>query len=239
VEQALEAGFSHIDTASRYANEQFVGLAIRKSGLPREEVWVTSKYDGRDDDVRGALRGSLRQLGFEWLDLYVVHTPWSIVDDDVEGLRDRMVEVREEGLARSVGVSNFTIGLLRRVVGSGKTLPAVHQINVHPYNYAEWKDVLEFCETHGIVIEAYGTLAPITKYPGGPLDPVLDNVARRIGGSWGQVIFKWAYAKGFVVVTTTERRARMEEYLDVFHLPDLSQDEIEAIDRAGALGPPS
>jgi diketogulonate reductase-like aldo/keto reductase len=112
------------------------------------------------------------------------------------------------------------------------------QINLHPYNYASWKDVLEFSEKHGIVTEAYGTLAPITTYPGGPVDPVLAAIARRIGGTPGQVIFKWAHAKGFVVVTTTARRARMDEYLRVVHLPELTPGEVEAIDQASAQGPP-
>jgi diketogulonate reductase-like aldo/keto reductase len=236
VEQALEAGFSHIDTASAYANEQFVGAAIRESGLPREDLWVTGKYDGHDDDVQGAVRTSLRKLGLAHLDLYLVHTPWSIVNDDVEKLWGRMVDIREAGLA-NIGVSNFKLELLQRIVKIGKTLPTVNQIELHPYNYASWKQVLDFSAKHGIVTEAYGSLAPITKYPGGPLDPVLATIAQRIGGTPGQVIFKWAHAKRFVVVTTTERRTRLDEYLGVFHLPDLTLDEIEAIDKAGAMGP--
>ncbi|KAI9432123.1 NADP-dependent oxidoreductase domain-containing protein [Lactarius indigo] len=237
VEQALEAGFSHVDTAAFYANEQFVGAAIRESGLAREDMWVTGKYDGQDDDVQGAVRTTLHKLGLTHLDLYLVHGLWTIVNDDVEGLWGRMVEIREAGLAKSIGVSNFTLELLQRVVKTGKTVPAVNQL--HPYNYASWKEVLEFSAKHGIVTEAYGSLAPITKYPGGPVDPVLSTIARRIGGTPGQVIFKWAHAKGFVVVTTTERRTRLDEYLAVVHLPDLTKEEIDAIDRAGALGPPS
>ncbi|KAH9056898.1 NADP-dependent oxidoreductase domain-containing protein [Lactarius vividus] len=238
VEQALEAGFSHIDTAAAYTNEQFVGAALRESGLPRVDVCVTGKYDGRDDDVQGAVRTTLGKLGLTHLDLYLVHGPWNIVNDDVEGLWGRIVEIRSAGLAKSIGVSNFTLELLQRVVKTG-VIPAVNQIQLHPYNYASWKEALEFSAKHGIVTEAYGSLAPITKYPGGPVDPVLSTIARRIGGTPGQVIFKWAHAKGFVVVTTTERRTRLDEYLAVVHLPDLTKDEIDAIDRAGALGPPS
>jgi len=238
VEQALEAGFSHIDTASYYANEQFVCIAIRESGLPREDVWVTSKYERFDNDVQGAVRTSLHKLGLAHLDLYLVHSPESIVNDDVEGLWGRMVDIREAGLAKSIGVSNFKLDLLQRIVKMGKRLPAVNQIELHPYNYASWKDVLEFSAKHGIITEAYSSLAPITKYYGGALDPVLATIAQRIGGTPGQVLFKWAHAKGFVVVTTTERRTRLDEYLAVFHLPDLTPDEIEAIDKAGVKGPP-
>ncbi|KAH9033515.1 NADP-dependent oxidoreductase domain-containing protein [Lactarius pseudohatsudake] len=238
VEQALEAGFSHIDTAAQYANEQFVGRALRESGLARADVCVTGKYGGWDDDVQGAVRTTLGKLGLTHLDLYLVHHPSLIVNDDVERLWGRMVEIRSAGLAKSIGVSNFPLELLQRVVKTG-VLPAVNQIRLHPYNYASWKEVLEFSAKHGIVTEAYGSLAPITTYPGGPVDPVLSTIARRIGGTPGQVIFKWVHAKGFVVVTTTERRTRLDEYLAVVHLPDLTKDEIDAIDRAGALGPPS
>jgi len=168
VEQALEAGFSHIDTAAYYANEQFVGTALRESGLPREDLWVTGKYDGRDDDVHGALRTTLRKLGLAHLDLYLVHGPWSIVHDDVERLWGRMVDIREAGLAKSIGVSNFTLELLQRVVKTGRTLPAVNQIEVHPYNYASWEPVLAFSAQHGIVTEAYGTLACVPL----PLQPL-------------------------------------------------------------------
>ncbi len=181
-----------------YANEQFVGKAIRESGLAREDVWVTSKYDGHDDNVQGAVRTTLRKLGLAHLDLYLVHSPRVIVNDDLEGLWRRMVEIREAGLAkcvfyclwpmdgegltsayagRSIGVSNFTLELLQRVVKIGKTLPAVNQvrrldrawrrmaesrpaqIRVHPYNYASCKEVLEFSAKHAIVTEAYGSLA--------------------------------------------------------------------------------
>jgi len=175
VEQALEVGFSHIDTAAgmlrlcisswflyplpfpplpsagrpAYANEQFVGTAIRESGLPREDVWVTGKYHRHDNDVQGAVRTTLRKLGLAHLNLYLVHSPGVIVNDDLEGLWARMVEVREAGLAkcafyclwprdgesltsarggRSIGVTNFTLELLQRVVKIGQTLPAVSQV---------------------------------------------------------------------------------------------------------------
>jgi len=237
VERAFEAGFPHIDTAALYANEEFVGTAIRESGLARRDLFITTKYDG--GEVLDAVNVSLRKLGLEHLDLYLVHDPSFIPPhSDVERLWDDMIEIRKAGLTRSIGVSNFTLEWLRRIAEMGKVLPAVNQIRVHPYNYASWKDVLEFSIKHGIVTEAYNTLAPITAYPGGPVDPVLRTIARRIGGTPGQVIFKWAHVKGFVVVTTTARRARMDEYLRVFHLPDLTPDEVEAIDKAGAQGPP-
>ncbi|KAI0292842.1 Aldo/keto reductase [Multifurca ochricompacta] len=157
VEQALEAGFSHLDTAAIYANEQFVGKAIRESGLGREDVWITTKYDG--GVVLEEVHSSLQKLGLKHLDLYLVHGLWSVENDDVEGLWEEMNKVKDAGLAKSIGVSNFTLDLLQRIVKTGKRVPAVNQIRLHPYNYASWKDVLEFSAKHGIVTEAYGSLA--------------------------------------------------------------------------------
>jgi len=149
-----------------------------------------------------------------------------------------MIKIREAGLTRSIGVSNFNLRRLQRVVKTGKVVPAVNQINLHPYNYASWKSALDFSEKHGIVTEAYGSLAPITTFPGGPIDPVLATIARRIGGTPVQVIFKWVHAKGFAVVTTTTKRTHLDDYLRVIELPDLTPEEVEAIDKAGAEGPP-
>ncbi|KAI9510791.1 NADP-dependent oxidoreductase domain-containing protein [Russula earlei] len=261
VEQALEAGFSHIDSAAIYANEQYVGAAIHESGLARQDIWITTKYDG--GDPLDAVHTSLRKLGVRYLDLYLIHSPFLIGNGDIESLWDNMIKIRGAGLTRSIGVSNFTIGWLQRIVKTGKVVPAVNQIHLHPYNYASWKDVLEFCAKHDIVTEAYGCLAPITTYPDGPLDPVLAAIAHRIGGSPAQVIFKWAHAKGFVVVTTTARRTHLDDYLRVIHLrvslprspfisvsadvvtpdrfffvADLTPEEVATIDKAGAQGPP-
>lgn len=222
---------------AEYYNEQFVGAAIRESGLAREDLWITTKF--MEGDVLEEVHTSLRNLGLKHLDLYLIHGPWSIKNDDVEGLWNDMTKVKQAGLAKSVGVSNFTPELLRRVVKTGKVVPAVNQIRLHPYNYASLRDTLAFCAKYGIVIEAYGSLDPITRFPGGPVDPVLAAIARRIGGTPAQVLFKWVHAKGFVVVTTTAKRARLEEYLGVVHLPDLTTEEVGAIDEAGAQGPPT
>ncbi|KAI0275482.1 Aldo/keto reductase [Gloeopeniophorella convolvens] len=237
VEQALEAGFSHIDSAAYYANEQYIGTAIRESGLGRDEIFMATKYDG--GDVLEAAQISLDKLGLKHLDLYLIHNPRVIRDGDIEGTWGEMIKVKEAGLARSIGVSNFDLEQLQRIVKMGKTIPAVNQIQLNPYNYAWWKDTLEFSEKHGIVTAIFSSLAPITTYPDGPLDRVLAAAAKRIGGTPVQVIFKWAHAKGFVVVTTTSQRTRMQEYLDTADLQDLTIEEIDAIDVAGAKGPPT
>ncbi|KAA1478082.1 Aldo/keto reductase [Dentipellis sp. KUC8613] len=236
VDHALEAGFSHIDTAAIYKNESSVGEAIRASGLERSDLWVTTKYDG--GDILQGIQTSLSKLGLKSVDLYLIHFP-RLVSSDFEGAWEEFEKLKKDGLAKSIGVSNFSVQDLKTVVNSGSITPSVNQIRLHPYNYASYKDLLAYSAQHNIVIEAYGSLAPITTYPGGPVDKVLATIAKRIGGTPAQVIFKWVIAKGAVVVTTTSKESRLKEYLAVVDLPDLTADEIAAIEEAGAKGPSS
>ncbi|KAI0275474.1 Aldo/keto reductase [Gloeopeniophorella convolvens] len=237
VDRALHAGFSHIDTAKVYGNEDSVGEAIRNSGLAREDLWVTTKYWG--GNIQDEVQISLKKLGLKFVDLYLIHNPQAVENGDFEGTWDQFVEIKDAGLAKSIGVSNFDVDQLQRIVKTGKTKPSVNQIRFHPYNHASYKELLVYAAKHGIVIEAYGSLAPITSTPGGPVDDVLAKVAKRIGGTPAQVIFKWVHAKGAVVITTTSRETRLQEYHAVPDLPDLTEDEVAEIDAAGAKGPPT
>ncbi|THH13681.1 hypothetical protein EW146_g6575 [Bondarzewia mesenterica] len=228
VNQALEAGFSHIDTAAIYGNEESVGTAIRESGLERSDMFITTKYDGGDIQ---------KGLGLKSVDLYIIHFP-RLVQHNFEGSWREFEMIKEVDLAKSIGVSNFSVDDLKTIVKTAKIKPAVNQarplIRFHPYNYASYKEVLEYSAKHGIIIEAYGSLAPITTYPNGPVQPVLATISKRIGGSPAQVIFKWVLAKGAVVVTTSSKSERLREYLTVADLPDLTAAEVAAIDEAGA-----
>ncbi|KAI0057694.1 Aldo/keto reductase, partial [Artomyces pyxidatus] len=230
VDRALEAGFSHIDTAAMYQNEDSVGLAIRESGLDRSDLYITTKYGG--GDIQDSVRSSLYKLGVKSVDLYLIHNP-RLVANDFEGAWAEFVKIKESGLAKSIGVSNFTVEQLQTIVKTGKTKPAVNQIRFHPYNYASYEDLLAYSAKHDIVIEAYGSLAPITTYPAGPLTPVLNQIAARIHGTPAQVIFKWVLAKGAVIVTTTSKPARLQEYLAV---ADLGAFGVSLLDLCGVLG---
>lgn len=236
VDQALESGFSHIDTAAVYGNEEFVGTAIRESGLDRSELYITTKYDG--GDIQQSIRSSLDKLDVKSVDLYLIHFP-RLVEHDFEGTWREIENIKEAGLAKSIGVSNFSLDDLKSVVKSARIKPAVNQIRFHPYNFSSYKDVLEYSAKHGIVTEAYGSLAPITQFPNGSLDPVLATIAKRIGGTPAQVIFKWVLAKGAVIVTTSSKTERLQEYLAVADLSDLTPEEVAAIDEAGAKGAPT
>ncbi|KAF9809625.1 hypothetical protein IEO21_07352 [Rhodonia placenta] len=230
VTNAIETGFSHIDTAQFYANEESVAAAIRETGLGRSDVFITTKWSSQAG-VRE------KQLELTQVDLYLIHNP-ALVKDYESDWRD-FEAVREAGLTKSIGVSNFNLEQMQKLWKIAKVKPAANQIQFHPYNYAGNKDLLAFCQQHGVVVEAYSSLSPITRYPGGPVDKPVNAAAKRLGATATQVILSWVKAKGVVIVTTSSSREHMREYLDVGDLPSLTEDEIAAIDAAGARGLPS
>ncbi|KAH8104993.1 Aldo/keto reductase [Phellopilus nigrolimitatus] len=271
VGMALENGFTHIDTAQTvYENEEFVGNALRDEALPRSEVYITTKYGG--GKVSEAILDSLKKLGLKQVDLYLFHSP-AIVDGTIENTWRGLEKIKDSGLAKSIGVSNFTVQQLQDLAKTARIKPSVNQVRVsclapvlhvisrilntsvfseldrlHPYNWVQNKDLVTYASKQGIVLEAFGSLAPITKTPGGPVDQVLSNIGERIGATPAQVIFSWLKSKDIVIVTTTTKKERLEEYLAVADLhnslfldrvAELTDAEITAIEEAGAKGPPS
>ncbi|KAG2155802.1 NADP-dependent oxidoreductase domain-containing protein [Suillus bovinus] len=234
VGQAIENGFSHIDTAQFYQTETYVGLAIKESGLPRSSLYITTKYSGSGKPQQ-AIQQSLNKLGLSYVDVYLVHFPELIS----ESVWQEFEKMKKDGLTRSIGVSNFTLEDLQKLLKTAVTKPAVNQIQFHPYNYASQKALLEFCSKQNIIVGAYGSLNSITQNPGGPVDAVVNAAAKRIGATPNQVIFAWVRSKGVTIVTTSRSKERLEEYLAVEDLPPLTAEEIAAIDDAGAQGPPS
>ncbi|KAF7348286.1 Aldo/keto reductase [Mycena sanguinolenta] len=233
-QQAIETGFSHLDTAQAYGTEETLGRAIQESGLPRSDLYITSKYS-RPGDIQLAVRGSLSNLKLKYLDLYLIHNPY-LVDSETW---KQFEKIKDDGLAKSIGVSNFNVEQLQSLVKTARIVPAVNQISLNPYNYAQKKALLEYSAKHGIVTEAYSSLAPITQFPGGPVDVPIAAAAKRLGITPTQVIQLWVKSKGIVIVTTSSSKAHLEEYMAVGDLPPLTDDEIAAIDAAGAKGPPS
>ncbi|KAI0802069.1 Aldo/keto reductase [Irpex lacteus] len=232
VEQALKLGFVHLDTAQFYRTEPFVRKAIESSGVQREDLYITTKYGG--GSPRQAIRESLSNLGVKSVDLYLIHTPRV----DIPSTWSEFEKFKNEGLAKSIGVSNFNLELLQKLVKEANIKPAVNQINFSPYNYAENKELLAYAAKHGIIIEAYSSLAPITRYPGGPVDKPVNAAAKRLGATPTQVILSWVRSKGVVIVTTSSTESHLKEYLDVGDLPPLTEEEVAAIDAAGAQGEP-
>ncbi|KAL1950687.1 hypothetical protein VTO73DRAFT_5811 [Trametes versicolor] len=234
--QAIETGFSHLDTAQWYGTEDSVGRAIHDSALDRSELYITTKWSGLST-IPEAIDNSLSKLGLKQVDLYLIHNP-AMINDLEEDWRS-FEKIKEAGLSKSIGVSNFGLPLLEKLIKIAKVKPAVNQILFHPYNYAENKALLEFSAKHGIITEAYSSLQPITKYPGGPVDKPVAAAAKRLNASDVQVLLAWVKSKGVAIVTTSSTKEHLEEYLAVADLPELTDEEIAAIDEAGAKGPPS
>ncbi|KAF8599457.1 Aldo/keto reductase [Ceratobasidium sp. AG-I] len=244
--QALRGGFNHIDTAQIYKNEESVGRALweafgkkekENSGDEKVDIWVTTKYGGTGN-AEDALDTSLKKLGLSYVDLYLIH--WPQFAPDILKTWSEMEASHAHGKAKSIGVSNFSIEQLKLIIEHAKIVPAVNQIPFHPYNYHQQAELLDFAKEHGIRIESYSGLTPITKLPGGTLDGVLESIAERLGPKVtpAQVIMSWIRVKGVVIATTTSRRERIQEYLNVFTLPQLTEGDVAAIDEAGKYPPP-
>jgi 2,5-diketo-D-gluconate reductase A len=239
VRGALEAGYRHIDTAEMYENERGVGEAIRSSGLARDEVYVTSKLSNarhRPGDARRAFDTTLGELGLDFVDLFLIHWPLPTrFDGDYVSTWRTLEEFHADGRARSIGVSNFEVSHLERLAAETGTVPAVNQIEVHPYLA---NDEVRTCgQEHGIVTEAWSPLAQ-----GAALsDPGVVAIATRIGRTPSQVVLRWHIQRGDVVFPKTMSTARMHENLDVFAFELAAEDlaGISALDRgeAGRIGP--
>ncbi|KAL4073205.1 NADP-dependent oxidoreductase domain-containing protein [Scleroderma yunnanense] len=233
VKQAIDCGFCHIDTASIYQTEKYIGIVIRESGLPRSSLYITTKYSG--GVVREHAQESLEQLGLSYVDLYLVHKPSTM--GDFESSWREFEGLKKDELVKSIGVSNFTIEDLKTLLRTAKEKPVVNQIKLHPYNYAAMQELLSYCAQHRVVIEAYGCLTSLTKNPGGPVDAVVDAVAKRRGATASQILFAWVKSKGAAIVTTSRSEERLREYLATENLLPLTPEEIVSIDEAGAKGP--
>jgi 2,5-diketo-D-gluconate reductase A len=225
VSKALEVGYRHIDTAQGYQNEEGVGEAIAAAGLPRDEVWVTTKLanetHSRSDAVE-QLKISLEKLRLDYVDLYLIHWPTPNSGDYVETWRG-MQDCAEQGLAKSIGVSNFQPDHLDRVVADGGAVPAVNQIEIHP-TFAN-QAAVDGSLKHGIKIEAWSPLGL-----GADLNnDTVGSLAERLGKSPAQVILRWHLQKGYIVFPKSVTPSRIEENFDVFDF-ELTSDDIAAID---------
>ncbi|KAH9050227.1 Aldo/keto reductase [Lactarius hengduanensis] len=235
VDQGISVGFSHIDTAQSYRNEEEAGIAVRESGLARQDIFITTKYSGLNGlDIETSIQNSLKNLGVTYVDLYLIHHP-RLARPDIPTAWAKMEAIKNAGLAKSIGVSNFGVDELEILLASAKIKPAANQILLHPYVYARQAPLLAYASAHGIVSEAYSALIPITHQPGGPVDKPLNEIAQRLGATTDQVLLAWVRAKGAVAVTTSSKKYRLEGYLAAGDLK-LSAADIEAIDSAGAKG---
>lgn len=239
VRRALEVGYRHIDTAQMYGNEKGVGEGVRASGLDRGQVFITSKLNNgfhRPDDARRAFDRTLEELGTDYVDLFLIHWPLpTLYDGDFVSTWMTLEDFKSDGRARSIGVSNFQIHHLQELARETTTVPAVNQIEVHPYFTND--ELRAYGIEHDIATEGWSPIAQ-GKVLG---DPVVQRIARATGAHPAQVVLRWHIERGDIVFPKTVHPERMKENFEIFDF-EINDEEIEALtalDRgeAGRRGP--
>jgi 2,5-diketo-D-gluconate reductase A len=239
VKTALDIGYRHIDTAEMYQNERGVGEGIRNAGVDRAEVFVTSKLNNgfhRPDDARRAFDKTLSELGFDYVDLFLIHWPLPTrYDGDFVSTWQTLEEFKRDGRARSIGVSNFQVGHLERLARETETVPAVNQIEVHPYFVND--SVRAYGKEHGIATEAWSPIAQ-----GQVLDdPTVTRIAEATGKSPAQVVLRWHIQRGDIIFPKSVTPQRVKENFDLFdfELSGADVDALSDLDKGehGRIGP--
>jgi 2,5-diketo-D-gluconate reductase A len=236
VAAALEVGYRHIDTARLYDNEEAVGQAIAESGISRDELFITTKCWNDDqgyDRARAAFDASLARLGLDYVDLYLIHWPCPRKNLYVETWK-AFEAIQKDGLSRSIGVSNFQPSHLQRLIDETETVPAVNQVELHPW--LQQREVRAFDDKHAIVTEAWSPLAR-----GGELlaDETVLAIAERHNVTAAQVILRWHLDLGNVIIPKSVNPARMASNLDLFRirLDETDHERFAALDNGTRIGP--
>ena len=225
VRWALEAGYRHVDTAQAYGNERSVGQALRDSGLPREDVFITTKFHPRRRDPEAEVQRSLDRLGVEFVDLYIVHWP----QGGPTWAWDGMQRAHGRGYARSIGVSNFSASDLSAVLGVADVPPVIDQVQFSPFEFR--RALLEACERHGVALEAYSPLGTGRHLR----DPQVVQIAESLRRTPAQVLIRWSVQRGVVALPKSTHRDRIEQNAQVFDF-ELSARDMAALDGLDRTG---
>lgn len=239
---AIDAGFTHIDTAEYYLTHEEVGAAIKECNVPREKLFVTDKYNqgawtGLDcsGPMQAAYKG-LEVLKIEYFDLYMLHRPDITVENAGIDLREawRQVEqLYELGVAKAIGVSNFPLEYLKKMEPYCKYLPMVHQIEFNPYLQNQSPGVVEWCQSKGIVLEAYSPLTPLSRARPGPLDEILPQLVKKYNRSETQILLRWVIDRGLVALTTSSKSERLLDILGTLEF-QLEKSDVDLISEVGS-----
>jgi diketogulonate reductase-like aldo/keto reductase len=225
VRWALEAGYRHLDTAQAYGNEESVGQGLRESGVPRDEVFITTKFYPVRDDPAAEVQRSLERLGVDQVDLYIIHWPQGGPTWAWPG----MERARELGHARSIGVSNFSVAELDELMAAASVAPAVDQVQFSPFK--DRRALLEACQAKDIVLEAYSPLGTGRHLS----DDTVDEIAKRVGRTPAQVLLRWCVQREIPAIPKSTHRERIEENAQIFDfsLSDADMAALDALDETG------
>jgi diketogulonate reductase-like aldo/keto reductase len=225
VRWALELGYRHIDTAQAYGNEESVGQALRESGVPREEVFLTTKFNPARRDPAVEAQGSLRRLGVDQIDLYLVHWPQRGPTWAWPG----MEQAQRQGHVRSIGVSNFSVNELEQLTAAATLQPVVNQVQFSPFEFR--KTLLAACRDRGVCVEAYSPLGTGRHLS----DRTVAEIAARLGRTPAQVLVRWCIQRQTVVIPKSTHRERIEENAQVFdfEVPDADMALLDSLDQSG------
>lgn len=245
VKQAINAGITHIDGAEVYNTNRECGLALTDINVPREKLYITDKYFARNSndnssspfkDPYDALREDLKQLGVDYVNLYLIHCPF--IEKERNGytlveIWGRLEKALDDGLTKSIGVSNFRVDDIEQILQSNpKYKPVVNQIEFNAYLQDQTPGIVDYCRKHNILVEAYSPLGPITKGRPGPLDDTLAVLSKKYAKTESQILLRWVLQQGILPITTTSNKARLEQSLEIFNF-ELSKEDEDTISRIG------
>ncbi|KAH6622980.1 NADP-dependent oxidoreductase domain-containing protein [Chaetomium tenue] len=234
---AIKSGYYHLDCAESYGNEAELGAAIARSGVHRSKLFITTKTSCRPGEtVETAFTRSLAKLGVDYVDLYLIHSPfWAQTPTDLQQKWAEMEAIQASGRARSVGVSNYLRAHLEATLQTpgAAAPPAVNQIEYHPYLQHDPDGLLAYHREKGIAVQAYSPLTAVTKAAPGPVDPVYERLAGKYGVTPGEVALRWCLDQGVVAITTSSSEERLKGWMQRLPLFKLTPREVEGIAERG------
>ncbi|PHH65181.1 hypothetical protein CDD81_3312 [Ophiocordyceps australis] len=229
---AIQLGYRHLDGAEVYANEEELGIAIKESGVPRDQLFVTTKLLGTKKSTEESFQQSLKKLGLEYVDLYLIHAPFFADSEaELQQLWADVEAIKASGRAKSIGVSNFYQEHVETVLKTAKVPPAINQIEFHPY--LQHKGLVDFLHKNKIAVACYGPLTPLTTAKNGPVDPLWKQLAEKYSVTESEVGLRWCIDQGLVAITTSAKKERLERYLDKVPQFKLTPHEVAEVSELG------